>query len=417
MTSGTVLRTTLLVLLFSPGAQAQSGPFLQLAQFSASDGGPSDYFGTSIAVSGGTVVVGANNFDGGLGEAYVFVQPASGWGNMTQTAKLTASDGVSGGDGFGYSVAISGNTIVVGAPGHRARNGGRGAVYVFVEPSTGWQDMTETAELSASDEGSDDFGQSVAISGNTLVVGSPANNNFLGAAYVFLKPAKGWSTTGHFQAKLTDTNDPAGELGIAVATTGDTVVAGAYDDNNVPGAAYIFVRPAEGWTTATQTAELTASDGTNSDLFGLAVAISGNTVLVGARNNPYNGVTAGPGAAYLFVKPASGWVDAVETAKLTASNAVSGAGFGFSVALDVDTAVVGAAFSGVGGNADQGVTYVFNKPPSGWRTTSHFSSELTAIAGTAESYCGSSTSISGTTVAVGGYAANAFEGSAYLFGK
>jgi len=336
---------------------------------------------------------------------------------MVQTAKLTASDGKLG-DGLGDSVSIYGNTIVVGAPGHHTRNRLQGAAYVFVKPSTGWQDITETAKLTASDEGeADSFGQSVAIHGNTIAIGSTGNDNFQGAAYVYLKPAAGWKTTSQFRAKLTDSDDPVGQLGIAVAVTDNTVVAGAYNDNGAPGAAYVFEKPTSGWTSTTQTAKLTASDGTSADLFALNLAISGNTVLVGARNDPSNGISAGPGAAYLFVEPATGWTDTTETAKLTASDAVAGSGFGFSVALDANAAVVGAAFATVGENQGQGATYVFMKPLAGWQTTSRFNFEVTAHSSAANSYFGAATSIGGDTIAIGSYAANAFEGSAYVFGR
>jgi hypothetical protein len=396
-------------------AQAPSLPLTQLAELSASDGATGDYFGVSTAISGNTVVVGSNNAVASAGAAYVFVQPSSGWANALQTAKLTASDGKTG-DGFGNSVSICGNTIVVGAPGHETGNRLQGAAYVFVKPSTGWQDMTETAELTALDGSEEDaFGVALAISGNTIAIGSTGNNNYLGAVYVYLKPVAGWKTTSHFQAKLTDSGDAAGELGIAVALTDNTVVAGAYNDNGAPGAAYVFVRPLGGWISTTQTAKLTASDGASVDSFGLSVAISGSTVLVGARNAPSNGVTVG--AAYIFAEPATGWIDANETAKLTASDAQAYSGLGFSVAIDGNTAAVGAAWAAIGQNQLQGASYVFVKPTAGWQTTSRFNSKLTALGGTANSLFGTSASISGPTIAIGSYGTNAEEGSAYVFGK
>ena len=398
-------------------SQLPSTSLVQLATLSASDGSSGTYFGVSTAISGDTVVVGSNNANSNSGAAYVFVRPITGWGDMVQTAKLTASDGKQG-DGFGDSVSISGDTIVIGAPNHQTGTLRQGAAFVFSKPATGWHDMTETAKLTASDEGEgDSFGQSVAISGNTIAIGSTGNNNFQGSAYVYLKPSTGWKTTSRFQAKLTDNDDPNGMLGIAVSVSGNTVVAGAYNNNGAPGAAYVFVRPTSGWTSATQTAKLTASDGDSADLFALNLAICGNTVLVGARNDPSNGITAGPGAAYLFVEPPSGWIDATETAKLTASDAVEGSGFGSSVALNDKAAVVGAAFYTVGENQGQGAAYVFKKPLTGWQTTALFNSKLTAVGGTANSYFGFATSISGTTIAIGGYAANSFEGSEYVFGK
>ena len=135
-----------------------------------------DHFGDSVSISGNTVVVGAHEATVGgnsdQGAAYVFTEPGSGWADMTQTAKLTASDGAAD-DYFGTSVSISGNTVVVGASEPRSAQHGQGAAYVFTEPGSGWANMTQTAKLTASDGAAGDyFGFSVSISGNTVVVGA-----------------------------------------------------------------------------------------------------------------------------------------------------------------------------------------------------------------------------------------------------
>ena len=175
-------------------------PFFQQAKLTASDGAKLDFFGDSVAVTGDTVVVGArldSLFDDLVhdGSAYVFVKPAGGWaGVLIESAKLTASDT----RGFGYSVAVSGDTVVVGSfPGSFP---GPETVYVFVKPAGGWAGaLTETAKLTASDGDRfdhDDFGIAVAVSGDTVVVGARSaqiRDNLLGqgAAYVFVKPAGG----------------------------------------------------------------------------------------------------------------------------------------------------------------------------------------------------------------------------------
>ena len=168
----------------------------EIGQLSASDGATGDQFGGSVAISGNTIVVGAVLADSGLGAAYVFTEPNAGWGDMTQVAELTASDGVAR-DFFGDSVSISGNTIVVGADNASVgANGSQGAAYVFTEPAAGWTNMTQTAKLIASDGQADaDFGASVSISGNTVVVGAdnPDQLTAQGAAYVFTEPATGWA--------------------------------------------------------------------------------------------------------------------------------------------------------------------------------------------------------------------------------
>ena len=193
----------------------------------------------------------------------MFVKPAGGWASETETAKLTASDGALD-DMFGETVALSGDTVVAHSDARVNGHDSAGAVYVFVKPAGGWASATETAKLTASDAANDDdFGDGVAISGDTVVAGAPDAN-----------------VNGHSQ----------------------------------DGAAYVFVKPAGGWASATETAKLTASDGATNDALGNSVAVDGNTVVAGA---PF----ASPGAAYVFVKPAGGWTSATETAKLTASDA------------------------------------------------------------------------------------------------
>jgi hypothetical protein len=327
-------------------------PFAQSAKLTAS--GASGLVGISVAVSGDTVVVGDDTIFL-VGSAYVFVKPGGGWSTMTETARLNPSDGGSY-DAFGHSVAISGDTVVVGAWGHDVGgNEHQGAAYVFVKPGGGWTTMTETARLTASDGEADDiFGYSVAISGDTVVAGawndSPTGHLAHGSAYVFVKPGGGW-TTATETAKLTPSDAAASDLfGYAVAISGDTVVAGApFDDigaNTDQGSAYVFVKPGGGWATTTQTAKLTATDGAASDEFGFAVAISGDMALVGAPGNTLATAVV-PGSAYVFVKPGGGWTTTTETAKLTAADGANDHHFGLSVAVDSDTFVAGAPFPAV----------------------------------------------------------------------
>jgi len=336
----------------------------QAAKLTASDGAVNDFFGANVAVSGETVVVGVNNDDGNRGSAYVFVKPAGGWTDMTQTAKLTAADGASG-DSFGV-VAVSGDTVVVGAlNANIGANLGQGSVYVFVKPAGGWTDMTQTAKLTAADGAAEDyFGSSVAISGDTVVVGAygddiGANAN-QGSAYVFEKPAGGWTDMTQ-AAKLTAPDGAAEDAFGVVAVSGDTVVVGAYGDdigaNANQGSAYVFEKPAGGWADMTQAAKLTASDGADNDSFGGSVAVSGDTVVVGAGYDDF-GTIQNQGSAYVFVKPAGGWVDMTLAAKLKVSGGAADH-FGSSIAMSGDTVVAGASGTDVGANTDQGSAYVF----------------------------------------------------------
>ena len=291
-------------------------PMIQAAKLTASDGAVYDWFGYSVAVSGDTVVVGAwgaaVNGKAQQGAAYVFVKPLSGWASTDSfAAKLTVSHGAAG-DLFGYSVAVSGDTVVVGAD-EADINGkiNQGAAYVFVKPSSGWITMTQTAKLTASDGAQYNiFGYSLAISGDTVVVGAAYaavnGNNLQGAAYVFVKPLlSGWATTDTFAAKLTASDGAANDnFGSSVAVSGDTVVVGAWEaavnGKGEQGAAYVFVKPLSGWaTTDTFAAKLTASDGAAVDHCGASAAASGDTVVAGAFGAAVNG-KSGQGAVYIF---------------------------------------------------------------------------------------------------------------------
>src|SRR5262245_41928105 len=269
--------------------------FTQQAKLTASDGAASDEFGVSVAISGDTAVVGAPGPSTGApkppGAVYIFMRNATttppSW---TQQAKLTPSDSAAS-DGFGSSVAIDGDTVVVGAfPGSFDEGFGQGVAYIFVRDATttppSW---TERQKLSASDGAEKDgFGGSVAIDGGTLVVGAAFANiggKFgQGAAYVFVRSGTTWSQ----QQKLTASDGKSGDsFGESVAIDGDTVVIGAPGPPTVstrpPGAAHIFVRDAT--TTlprSTERQKLTASDSAASDSFGSSVAIDGDTVVVGA---------------------------------------------------------------------------------------------------------------------------------------
>ena len=192
-------------------------PWAQLAKFSATGSFPY-YFGTSVAISGDTVVVGApytNYGQAGLGEVYVYVKPKSGWANMTQAAVLYPSVSSSC-DNFGASVSISGNTIVVGNPQNSFFSclpSGAGVAYVYVEPAGGWRgSLTETAKLTASDGVvGDALGNSVSLSGNTIVAGAPSAFPSAGAAYIFVEPAGGWASANQ-TAKLTSSDGQGGDL-------------------------------------------------------------------------------------------------------------------------------------------------------------------------------------------------------------
>jgi hypothetical protein len=220
---------------------------------------------------------------------------------MTETAKLTASDAAAD-NWFGQTVGLSGDTILIGAHANEVGGVKTGSAYVFTKPADGWVSMTETAKLTASDGAAQDhFGWAVAISGNTAVIGMPWDDDTFGSAYVFEKPAGGWVDMTE-TAKLTASDGASNDaLGVRVAISADTIVLGADGDDDhgtMSGSAYVFQKPPDGWVDMTETAKLTAGDGAEWDRFGSAVAVSGDTALIGARDDDDYGY--GSGAAYVF---------------------------------------------------------------------------------------------------------------------
>lgn len=414
------------VYVFVRGA---NGAWSQQAYIKASNAAMNDEFGYSVALSGDTLVVGAigedssaigvdgdeaDNTASASGAAYVFVRDGGVW---TQQAYLKASNtGMD--DQFGWSVAVSGDTVVVGAIGEAGSatgvNGnqaddsaaGAGAAYVFVRDANG--DWSQQAYLKASNTGADDeFGYSVAASGDTLVVGARAEASSAtgvdgngaddsagssGAAYVFFRSGGVWSQQAYLKASNTGADD---QFGYSVAASGDTVVVGANReassatgidgdgaDNGAAnaGAAYVFFRDGGVWS---QQAYLKASNTDGDDWFGASVAASGDMVVVGARfesssatgvnGNQADNTANDAGAAYVFLRDGGVWS---QESYLKASNSEETDQFGISVAASGDTLVVGAWLeasnaTGVNGNqADNtdfasGAAYVFEVDTDG----------------------------------------------------
>ena len=347
----------------------------QSAKLTAGDGAACDYFGEFVAVSGDTAVVGApfddicETNDQDQGSAYIFVRTGTVW---IEAAKLTASDGAMD-DRFGSSVSISGDTVVVGAvlDGDDPVSAS-GSAYVFVEPVGGWTgNLTETAKLTASNPAlGDSLGDSVSISGDTVVAGASGdddNGMNSGAAYVFVEPGGGWVTMTE-TAKLTASDGAEHDsFGGGVGIGGDTVVVGArQDDDNGgdSGSAYVFVKPGGGWATMTETAKLTAADGADGDRLGSSVAISGDTVVVGAPRHEI--CTGNRGSAYVFVEPGGGWGSVPDpqtgTTKFSASDGAGNDGLGASIEISGDTVVAGASGDDIDLNLDQGSAHVFDLP-------------------------------------------------------
>lgn len=432
----------------------------QQAYLKASNTEWEDEFGYSVSVSGNTVVVGAigessnakgvngnqvNNLGYEAGAAYVFVRNGATW---SQQAYLKASN-TGQYDRFGWSTAISGDTIVVGAlyedsnatqiNGNQTNNlaENAGAAYVFVRNGTTW---SQQAYLKASNaEEYDHFGVTVAVSGDTIIIGArgedsgatgvngnQASNsiNASGAAYVFVRNGTTWSQQGYLKASNTGEDDL---FGSAVAISGDTIVVGALDedsrakgvngnqtDNFSPdaGAAYVFVRDGTAWS---QQAYLKASNTNSDDWFGAAVAVAGNTILIGAprEESSATGVNGDQsdnsnptaGAVYVFERQGKIWS---QQAYLKASNSGSSDSFGWSVAIAGNAAVIGASYedsAATGINGDQtdssafgaGAAYVFERHEEVWSQSIYLKASNTGI----QDEFGSTVSISGDTIVIG----------------
>jgi hypothetical protein len=317
-------------------------------------------FGDSVSISGDTAVIGAPDLD----LAYVLERNDSGadaWGNVRVLYGA-------GGSGFGNSVSISGDTVVVGAPYDDVACSNCGAAYVFERNLGGADNWGLRAVLTGYlPEAGDGFGRSVAISGDTVVVGAPNDTYFgkshVGSVYVFKRnydadhpgtpKADNWGLARYV------TSSDAAEwdlFGLSVAISGDTFVVGAPGDDNYTGAAYVFERNHFGWEDWSQVERLTADDGVIGDFFGCSVGIGGDTVVVGAPLDDDGG--DGSGSAYLFKRNAGGADAWGQVEKLTADDAAEDDWFGYSVAISGNTVVVGAPYDDDGGN-ESGSTYVF----------------------------------------------------------
>jgi FG-GAP repeat len=428
-------------------------PFVQQAQLSEpSSTTNADEVGYSVAVSGSTVVVGASHAttggDSAAGAAYVFQEGAGGWAKMTQTATLTPSDPLTVAQ-FGTSVAISGNTIVVGAPSpgegdqqdsDNPCNLPAGNAYIYEMPAGGWKSATQTTELTPPVSFCLDpaFGYSVAVDGSTVVVGAPywlaSSEDAVpgGAAFVYTLSANG-ATTGSV-ATLTNapasqgTNCPCAlhyqEFGWSVGVSGSTIVVGAPGSND-PGAAYIYAKPAAGWaTTSTPTSTLASTDVGPTDELGYSVAADGSTVVVAAPNhsgsdaaNP--GSVQHEGALYVFEQPAGGWPGSMtQNSELTPSDptSVGNTTLGIGGVAISNSTIIGATDEGTG-SLNAGAGYEFTEPAGGWPATMTQTQKLTLT--TPENGFASAVGVSGTTVVLGAPGASPYgtagTGGAYVF--
>ena len=394
----------------------------------ASNTDTGDEFGYSVALSGDTLAVGApfesSNATGingnqsdttapNAGAVYVFVRNGITW-SYKDYIKASNTDG---GDKFGWSASLSGDTLAVGAPfedsnfkgidaGHGVGQdndlaGDSGAVYVFTRDSSGaW---TQQAYVKGSNNSKNDqFGSSVSLDKDTLVVGAPTN----GKVYMFNRSDTTWTQQGYFNASgigfgssVSVSGDTAA-VGAPLESSGATIINGDESDTTAPsaGAVFTFVRSVGTWS---QEAYIKPFNTNMGDNFGWSVALSGDTLAVGAPLEDSNatGVNSGgeadnsaanAGAVYVFTRDNSSWT---QQAYVKASNSLAGDKFGWSVALDNEDLAVGAKTS----SGTDGAVYVFIGSGSSWAEEVN----LTAFNADSLDGFGYSVALNGGTLAVG----------------
>jgi hypothetical protein len=349
--------------------RGQGGPnqWGEVTKLAPNDLSGYDYFGWSAAIDGDVIVVGAYSQTAdsktAAGAAYVYERDSNGdWAEVT---RLTASD-ASESAAFGRSVAVDGDVIVVGA--NQDQDQDMGAAYVFEKSSGVW---SEVAKLQASDgESGDNFGGAVDVDGDLMVIGALASDEAtidLGSAYVFQRGAGGGSDWTEVDKLLADDGQNGGNLGISVTISGDTIVAGAIDDYEggiKSGAAYVYERPSASSTDWSQVKILVPGDPVSNGRFGTAVSLQGDELVVGAQYDDANGSEAG--AAYVFNRDAGGADNWGQVEKLLASDGAADDDFGWSVAAGANEIAIGA-LQADGSQADIGGVYIYGSlqvPPT-----------------------------------------------------
>ena len=321
--------------------------------------------------------------------------------------KLTASDpGVE--HQFGRAVAVQGDIAVVGAPNVSVGSDGSGAAYVFARSASGWQLQQKLTASDASPQSF--FGVSVAIDGDTIVAGAVGDSNageFAGAAYVFERSGNTWAQ----QQKLTGSeNSTFDAFGLSVGIKGNTIVCGAHGNSEfntvTRGSVYVFARTTNGWV---QNQKLEASDASDFSSFGAAVAISDDTIVVGAIGDSEFAFFSG--AVYVFTFDGSTWV---EQEKVHAQDASRNASFGYRLGISEDTIVV-ASRGYVDSETDtRSAVYVFRRTPSGWHQQKRIVMNDAGIQGRYDL----TAAVSGDTIVIGSqndFAVAPYAGSAYIY--
>jgi len=346
--------------------QARGTDWLEKQKLLASDGAANDWFGRSVSISGDYAIVGAYRDDdkgSDSGSAYIFKREGAAW---LLKQKLLASDGAAD-DLFGYSVSISGDYVIIGASADDDRGSDSGSAYIFkrtlkyIPPGGFVWVWEEQAKLLASDGAANDlFGYSVSISDDYVIVGAPYDNDNgsdSGSAYIFKRDGTIWTQ----QQNLTASDGAALDyFGCSVSISGDYAIVGAHQDDDKgtdSGSAYIFKRDGTSWL---QQPKLLASDGAAGDYFGRSVSINGDYAIVGAYGDDDRGDASG--SAYIVKRVGIAWV---LQPKLLAADGDDGNYFGHSVSISGDYAIVGA-YGDDDRGSDSGSAYIFKRDGAAW---------------------------------------------------
>ena len=335
-------------------------------KLTAEDANPGDEFGLSVAIDGNTVVVGARRDDENAidaGAAYIYEWQGAAW---VQIKKILASDS-SFNDRFGRDVDIDGDTVVIGARYDDVGATDSGSVYIFERNQGGTNNWGEVKKITAGDPQHEaHFGVRLALQGDQLLVGAPAHSSspHHGAGYLFERNQGGPNNWGQVKKFVGSDSNAADAFAVGLEIDDDTIVLGArlHDSaGNNAGAAYIFERNHGGPDNWGEVVKITASDPATDAEFGKEVAIEGDVVVIGAPHK--NELGASSGAVYIFERDDGGPNNWGEVDKLVPGNGAAGDAFGWSVLLHNNNLIIGAPESY---NGQTGVAYLYQYQAGQW---------------------------------------------------
>lgn len=359
----------------------------EIQQFAPADGG--DQFGYTATLQGDTAFVGVPDDNDSKGSVYVLTRESEGWELSTQ---LTADDSSM----FGFSVALTGETALIGAPRSQNEDGVySGTVYEYTQSDSGWVQSTKIAPESGERYGW--FGRSIAATEETALISEVSEDT----VYVFTREGDSWQQQTTLTENDGDTDD---SFGRSVALAGDTAIVGAEADDepfgDKTGAAYVFIRGEDGWSRETV---LATEDGND---FGESVAVEGDTVLIGDPEEEEHGEESG--AAYIYTRNDNSWQ---QQTRLTAEEGEREDAFGHSVSLQGGIALIGAYDQNDPNGEDSGAAHVFTRTAEGWQRATKFAPDD----GKPDDAFSWDVSMTDRTAIITAYTANDLAGKAYMY--